>query len=86
MTESEAFDRDAFEIGKLMQKHNSIGTIMDSKGNCRLFCNGDSGAIVGGLVLAVAHLCEVLDDDTIIDEIANRAADVLAKRRGCATQ
>lgn len=82
MTQNKAFDRDALAIGKLMQKHNSIGVIEDGHGNQRLFCNGNIEAIIKGLALALAHVCETCDDDCILDEVAEGAEHLLAQRRG----
>ena len=81
MTQNKAFDRDALAIGKLMQKHNSIGVIEDGHGNQRLFCNGSAEAACKGLALALAHVCEMCDDGSLIDEVAMSAEIILAGRR-----
>lgn len=75
------FDRAAFAIGEQMRKFNNFGFIEDGNGNIRFFCGGNGDAIVEGVALGVVHLCEVLEDNTLIDDIANAAHGILQKRQ-----
>lgn len=75
------FDRVAFAIGEQMRKFTNFGIIEDGKGHYRFFCGGNGNVIMEGVALGIVHLCETLDDETIIEQIAEAAKHILEERK-----
>lgn len=75
------FDKVAFVIGEQMRKFNNFGIIEDGKGNYRFFCGGNGSVILEGVALGLANLCEQLDDDTLIEQVATAARGILLERQ-----
>ena len=75
------FDKSAIIIGDEMRKWDNFGVIYDNADGYRVFCGGDSENIKFGIAEGIAHLAEMLGDDDLIVEIADRARGILIEHQ-----
>ena len=75
------FDKVAVAIGEQMKKFTNFGIIEDGKGHYRFFCGGNGAVIIDGVALGIVHLCEVLNDDSIIEQVATAARGILLEHQ-----
>lgn len=82
MRDGKAFDRAAQTIGAEMGKYTNFGVIEDGNGNFRVFCGGDLDEIINGVAIGIAHLCDMVGDAEVADDIASGVRAILESRKG----
>lgn len=80
--EGKAFDRAAQIIGAEMGKYTNFGVIEDGHGNFRVFYGGDLDEIINGVAIGIAHLCDMVGDAEVADDIASAVRAILESRKG----
>lgn len=84
--EGKAFDRAAQVIGAEMGKYTNFGVIEDGHGNFRVFCGGDLDEIINGVAIGIAHLCDMVGDPEVADDIASAVRAICESRKKGAVQ